>query len=149
MATTLAITAAGTTFGVTASLPANESSAAYAALSYTNVAEVTDIGSVGKEYSLVTHNPIGNRATFKVKGSYNNGSITLKFAKAITDAGQALLLAAQDSDNDYTFHITTPDQRDIYFRGKVMSFVTSIGSVNNIVGGECKIEVSGDIFETA
>jgi len=149
MATTLAITAAGTTFGISASLPASETSGAYAALSYTAVAEVTDVGQLGKEYTEVKHNPIGNRATFKFKGSYDSGMITLQFAKAIADAGQALMLAAQDSDNDYTFHITLPDARDMYFRGKVMSFVTKIGSVNNIIGGEAKVSISGDIFETA
>jgi len=148
MPVTLAITAAGTQFRVSASLPASDTAPAYAALSYTGVAEVTDVGQLGKEFTEIKHNPIGNRATFKFKGSYDSGMITLQFAKAIADAGQALMLAAQDSDNDYTFHILMPDARDMYFRGKVMSFVTKIGSVNNIIGAEAKIAITGDIFET-
>lgn len=149
MATSAAITAAGTTFSVSAALPASETSGAYAAVSYTAVAEVVDVGSLGKKYSLINHNPIGTRATFKFKGSYDSGSMTLKLAKAISDAGQALMLAASDSDNDYTFHIQLPDARDMYFRGKVMSFVTTIGTVNSIVGAEVEVQISGDIFETA
>lgn len=148
MATTAAFTAAGTTIGISATLPAGETGTAYGAVSVTNIAEVVDIGAIGSEFTVITHNPISNRETFKFKGSKNGGAITLKLGKAITDAGQALLLTALDSDNDYTFNITTPDARNIIFRGKVVSFVTNIGGVNNIVGADCKIEVSGTIFET-
>lgn len=146
---TLAISAAGTTFGVSASLPATYDAAGFVALTYTTIAEVTDIGSLGKDYTLISHNPVGDRKTYKFKGSYNNGSISLKFAKALADAGQTLMVAAAASDASYSFHITLQDSRDMYFTGKTMSFMTNIGSVNNILGGEAKIEIDSDIVETA
>lgn len=147
--TTLAQTVAGTTLKISAGVPATQDGAGFAALSYTAVAEITDIGSLGKDYTLVTHNPIGDRKTYKFKGSYNNGSLSLKLAKAITDAGQVLLLAASNSDAYYSFQITTQDSRDMYFQGTVMSFMTQVGSVNSILGAEVKVEIVSDIFETA
>lgn len=149
MATTLATGVAGTTFSVSASVSGTETGTAYAALVYTLVGEVTDIGSFGKDISLITHNPIGNKQTFKFKGSENNGALQLKLAKAVSDAGQTLLLAALNSAADYTFRVTLPDGADMYFRGKVMSFVTNVGSVNNILGADCKVEISGEIYEVA
>lgn len=144
---TLAQTVAGSTFKISAALPATYDSAGFNALSYTTVAEVTDIGSLGKEYSLVTHNPVGDRKTYKFKGSYNNGAIALKLAKAIADAGQALVKTASDSDASYSFLITLQDGKKMYFTGQVMSFVTNIGTVNNILGADVKIEINSDIVE--
>ncbi len=45
--TTKAQTVAGTTIGISASLPATYDSTGFAALSYTTIGEVTDIGSLG------------------------------------------------------------------------------------------------------
>lgn len=146
---TLAQTVAGSTLKISAAKPATYNQAGFAALSYTNVAEVTDIGSLGKEYTLVSHNPVGDRKTYKFKGSYNNGALALKLAKAISDAGQAMLLAASDSDASYSFCITLQDGRKMYFTGMTMSFVTNIGTVNNILGADVKVEIDSDIIEAA
>jgi hypothetical protein len=146
---TLAQTVAGSSLKISASLPATYDSAGFSALTYTSVAEVTDIGSLGKEYTLVTHNPVGDRKTYKFKGSYNNGALALKLAKAITDPGQILLTSANDSDASFSFLITTQDGRKMYFTGKVLSYVTNIGTVNNILGADVKVEIDSDIIETA
>lgn len=146
--TTLAQTVAGSSLKISAALPATYDAAGFAALSYTPVAEVTDIGSLGKEYTLVTHNPVGDRNTYKFKGSYNQGALALKLAKAIADAGQTLLLAASNSDASYSFLITLQDGKKMYFTGKTMSFMTNIGTVNNILGADVKVEIDSDIIET-
>ena len=149
--TTKAQTVAGTTISISASLPATYDSTGFAALSYTALGEVTDIGSLGKDYTLVTHNPVGDRKTYKFKGSYNNGSLSLKLAKttlASTDAGQTLATTASGSDASYSFKITLQDASDMFFTGKVMSFMTSIGGVNSILGADIKVEIDSDIVET-
>lgn len=66
--TTLAQTSAGTTLKISASLPATYDSAGFSILSYTTVAEITDMGEFGKEFNLVTHNPVNDRKTYKFKG---------------------------------------------------------------------------------
>lgn len=147
--TTLAQSVAGSTFKISATLPATYDAAGFGAVSYTAVAEITDMGSLGKDYTKITHNPVGDRKTYKFKGSYDSGNITLKLAKALADAGQALMLTASNSDADYSFQITLQDGRDMYFAGKVFSFVTNIGSVNQILGADVKVEITSDIVETA
>lgn len=149
--TTKAVTVAGTTIGISASLPATYDSTGFAALTYTTIGEVTDIGSFGKDYTLVTHNSLSDRKTYKFKGSYNNGSLALKLARATlanTDAGQTLAITASGSDASYSFKIENQDLSNDYFTAKVMSFMTNIGSVNSILGAEIKIELDSDVVST-
>jgi hypothetical protein len=87
-------TTAGSTLKVSASAPATYNTAGYAALTWTSVGEVTDLGEFGREYTLVTHNPINNRITQKFKGSYNEGKMSLKLGLDTDDAGQVLMKAA-------------------------------------------------------
>lgn len=152
--TTSAQTVAGSVLSVASALPATYDAAGFAALTYSAVAEVTDIGTFGKDFTLVTHNPIGDRKTYKFRGSYNNGTLDLKLAKITvlnTDAGQAALTTALNDplDKSISLRIALQDGSKQYFTGKVMSFTTSIGSVNSILAGECKIEIDSDVVESA
>jgi hypothetical protein len=142
-----AFTSAGTTIAISAALPATYNSTGFAALTYTSIGEITDAGEFGKEYNLVTHNPLADRKTYKRKGSYNNGSMTLQMGRVPDDAGQVLLLAAQDSDDSYSFKITLQDGTVNYFTGQVMSYRTSIGSVDTITSASVTVEVDSDIVE--
>lgn len=146
MATTNASTAAGSTISIGLA-PATYDLAGFAAVSYSEIKEVTDIPEFGKEYNLVTHNPVGNRATFKFKGSYNSGSLTLAMAKYEADAGQAMLATASDSDDDYSFKLVVPSGTTYYFPAKVMSFTTVVGSVDSIYAANAMLEISGDIVK--
>lgn len=151
---TSAQTVAGSVLSVASALPATYDAAGFAALTYSAVAEVTDIGTFGKDFTLVTHNPIGDRKTYKFRGSYNNGTLDLKLAKITalnTDAGQAALTTALNDplDKSISLRIALQDGSKQYFTGKVMSFTTSIGSVNSILAGECKIEIDSDVVETS
>lgn len=68
-----------------------------------------------------------------------------------TDAGQAALTTALNDplDKSVSLRIALQDGSKQYFTGKVMSFTTSIGSVNSILAGECKIEIDSDVVETS
>jgi hypothetical protein len=142
-----AFTSAGTTVAISASLPATYDAAGFGALTFTTIGEITDAGEYGKEYNLVTHNPLADRKTYKRKGSYNNGSMTLQMGRVPDDAGQVLLLSAQDSDNSYSFEVTLQDGTINYFTGQVMSYRTSIGSVDQITSASVTVEVDSDIVE--
>lgn len=144
-------TAAGTTLSVA---PAG---ATPADGDYVLVAEITDYGDFGREYQEIKHNPVNDRKTYKFKGSYDEGSIQLQLARDISDDGQALLVAALDSDKDYYFRVELPDAvtpstgHGTYFEfvGKVMSFKTRLGQVNNLVGATCTVSISGAITTTS
>ena len=135
-------TTAGTTLKVSASTPGTFNGAGYAALTYTTVGEVTDLGEFGREYNLVTHNPIASRGTVKKKGSFNEGAVTLQLGSDTDDAGQILMKAAKDSDSDYSFLVTMQNGDKYYFQAQVMSWKLSPGSVDNIVGATAQLEIT-------
>lgn len=148
-------TAAGTTLHIKANTivsnnitsPATFDSAGYAAhftSGASSVGEITDMGEFGREYSLVTNNPIGSRGTQKYKGSYNEGSMQLTIALDTSNTGQTVMSNASISDNDYSFKITTPDTKIYYFQAKVMSWKIGIGSVNSVITAKATLEITTD-----
>lgn len=150
--TTKSQTVAGTTISISAALPTTYDATGFGALSYSAIAEVTDIGTYGREYTKVTFNPLADRNTYKFRGSFDSGNLDLKLGKttlANVDAGQVLLTTASQSDADFSFKIVLQDGSKAYFTAKVMSFTTAVSSVNNILMGECKVEITSLIVESA
>ncbi len=140
-------TTAGSTFAISASLPATLDAAGYNALTYTVVGEVTDIGEVGREYNLVNHNPVATRKTQKLKGSYDPGTINLQFGRDFTDAGQALMFTASRSDATYSVRITLQNGKKLYFQALVTTFKTTMGGVDSITGGTSDLSLMEDVLE--
>ena len=137
-------TSAGSTLKMTASQPATYDASGYNALSYTTLGEVTDLGEFGRQYTLVTHNPLATRSTIKKKGSYNEGNINLGLGLDNADAGQILAKAASVSDNDYSFCITIQDGTKYYFQAQVMSFKPNVGSVDKITTCSVSLELTSN-----
>jgi len=142
-------TSAGTTFALSADAPATYDETGYSALTYTTVGEITNIPEYGGAYSLVTHEPLGNRSVVKRKGTVNHGSLTLQIGKDIDDAGQALLKTAYGEDEVYSFEITLQDGTKQYSTGMVFSYTTNVGNSNQITGIGCQIEFDTEIIEVA
>lgn len=141
----LAMTSAGSKISI-GNPPASQTLVALQAVSYTDIAEVTDIGEFGKSYNLVTHNPLGDRVTVKRKGSINNGTIALQMAYAPADPGQTLLATAVDSDNSYSYRVTLQDLTQFYFTGQAMGRPVQVGGVDSITASTCNIEIDSTIF---
>lgn len=135
-------TSAGTTLKVSASAPATFDVAGYSALTFTAVGEITDLGEFGREYALVTHNPVGSRGTQKFKGSFNEGTMNLSLGLDTDDAGQVLMKAASLSDTPYSFEVTTQNGDTYYFQAMVMSFKVGVGSVDSITTATCRLELT-------
>jgi hypothetical protein len=139
-------TSAGTTIALSATAPATYDEAGFAALTFTTIGEVIDLGSFGKVFNLVTYNPLGDRKTRKFKGSYNNGSISITLAQDDADAGQILAIAAADSDDNYSFEVTLQNGDIRYFVAKTMSYTTDVGTVDDITGATLQIELDDDVI---
>lgn len=135
-------TSAGTTIGIVAAAPATYDATGYAALTFVTIGEVTDLGEFGREYALVTHNPIDDRGTVKKKGSFNEGSMSLTVGLDTDDAGQILAKTASKSDADYSFEVTTQNGDVYYFRAQVMSFKVNLGSVDTITSANIMLELT-------
>jgi len=135
-------TVAGTTIAISAGVPATFNEAGYAALTYTNIGEITDGGSHGRTYAEVTHNPIDTRGTRKFKGSFNEGTKTIQLAIDDDDAGQDLAKLALVSDNDYAFEVTYQGGAIDYFQAKVMSFEKGASSVDSMRSATMQLSLS-------
>lgn len=135
-------TTAGTTLKVTASQPATYDATGYNALSMTLVGEITNFGEFGRMYNVVKHNPVATRSTVKKKGSYDEGTLALQLGLDTDDAGQIILKAANLSDNDYSFLITTQNGDKYYFQAKVMSFKVGVGGVDTVTSATMTLEIT-------
>lgn len=135
-------TTAGSTLRMSAAQPGTYNAAGYAALSWITVGEIVDYGEFGREYNLVTHNPVANRGTVKKKGSFNEGQIALQLGLDTDDAGQILMKAASLSDNDYSFEITTQNGDKYYFQAQVMSWKVGLGNVDQITAANAALEIT-------
>lgn len=134
-------TAAGASLGI-AALPATFDSAGYGALTPVTVGEITNIGEFGKEFALVTHQPLATRGTKKAKGSYNNGTLSPSLAwDAVDDAGQEDMEDALESDAPVSFVVTLQDGTEFWFAGLVMLFKTSVGGTDDVVTATTTIEI--------
>lgn len=144
-------TSAGTLLAISATLPATHDQAGFEAIAsgdWETVGEITDMGEFGREYNLVTHNPIGNRRTVKRKGSYNDGALPLTLGRIPgTDTGQALLRTAVDDDASYSVRVTLQDGAILYFTVQVMSYTANVGTVDQITQAASNLEIDNDIIE--
>lgn len=139
-------TAAGASLAIStvAGPPATFDEAGYSALIYTNIGEITNIGEFGKEFALVTHQPLDTRGVKKGKGSFNNGTLNPTLAVDNEDGGQVLLQTALESDVPYAFLVTLQDGSEYYMMGRTMSFKTTVGTVDDVVTASPTIEVDSD-----
>jgi hypothetical protein len=133
---------AGSTLKVSATIPATFNTAGYAALTYTAVGEITNLGEFGRVYNLIKHNPLATRATVKKKGSYDEGQLALQLALDTDDAGQIVMKAASQSDNDYSIEVTTQNGDKYYMQVQVMSWKVNVGSVDQITSAACALEIT-------
>lgn len=141
-------TSAGSTFAIATGSPGTYDATGFNALSWTVIGEVTDIGEFGKEYNLVTHMPVAGRQVKKLKGSYNNGAVTLQMARdQAAGSNQASLKTALGNDASYSFRVVLQDGTKLYFTGKVMSYKTQVGGVDSVTGASTAIEIDGDVVE--
>lgn len=145
-------TSAGTTLGVVADQPATYDDTGFGDLSYTDVAEITDMGEYGPEYEVVTHNPLGTRRTVKRKGTVNDGALTMQLGRDPSDAGQQILIDGVDGaerDTVHSFEVTLQDGTIQYFTGQIYSYTTNVGSINQITGASVTVELDNEIIEVA
>lgn len=144
-------TAAGTTFSVASEVPDDlddNETTGFPSLSYTAVGEVTSVPSHGAEYALVTHNPISDRVTRKLKGSVNYGSITVPLALDSGDGGQDIMRDHADEtsvDDLVSVEVAYPDGTTEYFTALVMSFTTAGDGVDSILSAEAMLEIDSSV----
>jgi hypothetical protein len=120
-------TAAGATLsiGTTATVAAGDD--------YDAISNVVGIPEYGRAYAEIKFSPLSSRAVLKFKGSYDDGNLSVSMGKDTADAGQAALIAAMATDDDYNFKVVDLDTTTQYFKAKVMSYTTTRDGTDNVI----------------
>lgn len=140
-------TAAGTAIAMSAAAPATEDAAGYAALTYTEIGQVEQIGAIGATTEVITFQPLKGAAQ-KHKGGTNFGSIQPALAHDDSDAGQTLLrTAAEDLTDLYSFKVTYPDGATRYFQGRVFGYPETVQGATSMLMANPTIEISTKIIK--
>jgi len=143
---TLAFSSVGSKVYLSAGVPATTDAAGFGALAYTEIKEVTDLGAIGPESAVINHNPVAENVTYKLKGSKNYGTLAVKAARAPTDPGQLLVIAAEASNNPYAMKMVLQNGTILYAQVLVMSYKTTVGGQSQIVSVDINMEISGAII---
>ena len=144
-----AFTSTGSKLSISTDTPATYDVPGYAILTFTEIGEISDLGEFGRQYNLVTYNVLSQRRTIKRKGSYNDGTISAQMARVPSDAGQAILVTAVNSDDSHSLKVVLQDGTVFYTTAQIMSYTTSIGNVDQITGATVNMEIDNDIIEVA
>lgn len=119
---------AGSTFKISAGVPATFNAAGYAALTFTAVGEIDNIGEFGSTWQNESHNPVAITGTKKFKTSRDPGGLSLGMLLDTDDAGQILMKAAKDSTALYAIEIRTPEGDKYYAQALVNDFKVNVSS---------------------
>jgi len=146
-------TANGAKFSIGPSVSAEPAdAAAYAALSYTEVAFAESLGEYGDEASIVTFAEIGAGRVRKAKGARDAGTMPVTTAHIADDAGQDALIAAEATNNKYAFKVVLPNRLTVggtdeinYFIGLVTSKRDSVGTNDNVVRRTFNIAIDSEV----
>jgi len=136
-------TALGATLKISASVPATYDAAGYAALSYTKIGSVENIGPVGVTQEIVTFTDLETGILQKFKGTKDGGSPSITIAQDTDDAGQILLDTALNSQSAYSTLLTFPNGDKFYFMSMITSMPVTVGGANDIPKIECTFAITG------
>lgn len=133
-------TIAGSKLYIAAAAPATFDGPGYAALTWVEVGQITNIGSVvGREYSTSTLSTVSDGQDREKKGSFKLPNAEFECAWAIDDAGQILVNAAAKNYSVPSFKLINQDASIDYFTGQVSKFMRSGGTSNDAVKGSLTI----------
>lgn len=132
--------------------------AGYAADTWTNIANISDVGEAGSQAEIVTGKFVDQDHVRKLKGSRDNGTMELVVARDSADAGYAALIAAEATSFGYNFKVelndkpaagASPKNSFFYFNAIVASRKHNFGDADNIVSTTFSLAISGSIIEVA
>ena len=121
-------TADGTLIGVSSTLAAIKDAAGFAALAFTDVGQVVDIGEIGATFADVTTYNLSSRDVVHLKGSRDWNETPITVDNDRTDAGQVILRDHHNEtkvDARVAIKITHQNGDVEYFETLVYSFTSA------------------------
>lgn len=144
-------TAAGCKLFISLAAPATHDASGFAALSWTEINDVTDLGQgLAPVSNPVEYSPLSKREVQVRKGSFNSGSQSIVMGKNDADAGQGLLTQAGAGTYDApaSFKLIYQDGSIDYYQALVLGVAKNIGTIDNIVQRSSELRViNGGVVE--
>lgn len=129
-------TVAGTALYVAAEMPTDNTAAAFAALTWVEVGEITNVPSVlGREYSTSTISTVKNAHDREKKGSYKLPNADWECAWVEDNAGQVIVREAANNNDILPFKVVKQGAAIRYLSAQVSKFVENMGTSNDAVKG--------------
>ncbi len=125
-------TIAGGTLLISAVLPATQDQAGYDALTFTEVGGTSDLPAIGGTSNTVPFDILSDDYTSNAKGQRKYGEGTFNYATVGTDAGQIIMVAAEQSKNSYAFKILYNDGAIDYVNGLIMGTPKNNGTADTV-----------------
>lgn len=113
--------------------PAN--AAAYAALTWTEIGFLSNIGEYGDESSLQTGAVIGDSRIRKAKGARDAGTLAITVYPDPQDVGQAALIAAEGTNNNFPIKIVEPNRLNAGGTDGIDYMLVLVASKRKALGG--------------
>jgi hypothetical protein len=119
---------------------------------WTEIGLIESIGEFGDEAADVTFASIGDGRTRHAKGARDAGTMALTCAHDPTDAGQAAIELAEQSNSNYAFRVVLNDgppnysDTEIFFRGLVRSRRKNVGTNDNVIRNTYNVGVNSELF---
>lgn len=120
-----------------------------AVVSWTEVADLTDIGDFGDEAEAITYEVIGDGRTRKLKGTRNAGTFDVTVARKAGDPGQDAMKIAEMANSPVSLKVVLEDGTEFMFAGLVMSAKRTLGGANDVIKVTYAIEITTEVDEVA
>jgi hypothetical protein len=143
-------TAAGTKLAMSVAHPATEDAAGYAALTWTVIGNIEQLGAIGAAFEVVNFQPLDGPLD-KLKGPVNYGTLSPTIGHDPTDAGQTMLRTAADDTTNllFSFQVTYQDGAKRYSQGRVFGYPENTGPANTVLTATPQIELTKKVVKVA
>lgn len=114
---------------------------------------VESVGEYGDQSNPVNFEALGDGRVRHSKGARDAGTLAIVCGHDPTDTGQAALVAAEATNDNYAFKVILPDgpagysDTIQYFRGMVMGKRLNVGNNENIIRKNFSVTINSEIFE--
>lgn len=117
----MSITYIGSTLGVFAGTPATEDAAGYGdvGMTYQEIGKIISIGEIGDKSEDVSFDLLKSGRKTHVNGVKDIGEINVMVEYDAADAGQDIIIAANNSNASHSFEVTDADGENIWFYGTI------------------------------
>ena len=139
-----AFAAAGSAIYGSTAMPATHDATGFAALTWTEVGNLIDAGSgFGKQTNTTNFEPLAKKEIEQIPTNYNSGTPQIVYAYDLegTDSGQAIVLAAAESEDYHSIKLVLSNGDIVYFKARVMGAPLNVGTVGNIVQYQSTLSV--------